>query len=134
MYGWRIALNKQRNINQGVRQGGVASTSDYKAYCNDLLLMAENMNIGLCIGDIFIAAPACADDIIFMASDHYSLQCLLNLAKLYADQERYVVHPQKSVVALYDIDVELKEMLIEEKIFQLGQDTMPIVTIYASRH
>lgn len=120
--------SREFTIHQGVRQGGITSTSDYKVYCNNLLTMAEKSGIGLHIGDIYAATPACADDIIMLGMNEYSLQCLLDLAMSYANQERYIIHPQKSVVGIYNESSEWINILKECDMFHLGDSTMPVVT------
>ncbi len=38
---------------QSIRQGGVASTVDYKEYVNDLLMTLEDSGVGAFMGDIY---------------------------------------------------------------------------------
>ena len=57
------------DVNQGVGQGKIMSTHNYKLYVNNLLLQLTNIQSGAKIGETFIGAPTCADDIILMAAD-----------------------------------------------------------------
>ncbi len=52
----------------------------------------------LAIGTTNISSPTVADDMVLMAKTPLQLQTLLNLATLYANEEHYVIHPQKTVV------------------------------------
>lgn len=60
---------------------------------------------------------------IMLGTNSYLLQCWLNLVKWYVDTERYVTHPQKSVVVMYNVDDEWR-------FFTLGSEMMPIVDDY----
>ena len=77
------------------------STHNYKMYVNNLLLQLTNSQSGAKIGETFIGAPTCADDIILMAADLVELQTQINIVSDYADRERYHIHPDKAVYRLY---------------------------------
>lgn len=55
---------------------------------------------------------------------------LLNLAKAYADQERYIIHPHKSVIAMYVVQDEWKRVLKDTELFSRGDEMMPVVDDY----
>ena len=124
---FRNNLTEEFTVWQGVRQGGVTSTNDYKVYCNDLLKRAEKMGLGLKINNIYLGTPTCADDMVMLSENTYELQCLLNLAKSYANEERYQLHPQKSVVACFNADTKWVDFLTDANCFSLGSDAIPVV-------
>ncbi|VDI62868.1 Hypothetical predicted protein [Mytilus galloprovincialis] len=57
------------NIKQGVRQGGILFTHLYKLYVRYLLEELKSNSIGFHLGNIYIGAPTCADDIALLSSD-----------------------------------------------------------------
>jgi hypothetical protein len=99
---WKGLLSQPFKIKQGVRQGGIPSTTDYKLYVDPLLNDLESGKMGLYIGSTNIGNPTCADDIILLTESAYSLQHMLTTAELYASKEQYTIHPTKSVVSVYN--------------------------------
>ncbi len=95
-------MSRSFKINKGVRQGGVLSTTMYKCYINDVLLNLEEQDIGAHIGDSYLGAPTCADDIFLAASNAEDLQTMLDVVEKYAANERYIIHPAKSTVLIYN--------------------------------
>jgi hypothetical protein len=102
---WKGLVSDPFEVNQGVRQGGIPSTTDYKLYINPLLEKLENSQIGLHIGSTYVGAPTCADDVMMMCDSVGSLQYLLTTAEQYANKEHYTIHPTKSVVTTYHTGV-----------------------------
>ena len=92
------------DVNQGVGQGKIMSTHNYKLYVNNLLLQLTNIQSGAKIGETFIGAPTCADDIILMAADLVELQTQIDIVSDYADRERYHIHPDKSKCIVYGVN------------------------------
>jgi hypothetical protein len=90
---WKENMSKPFQILQGVRQGGIPSATDYKAYINDVLDILEKAELGLYIGDIFCGVPACADDLILLASTALILSCMLYVTMLL---ERDILSTQQS--------------------------------------
>ena len=99
---WKGVLSEPFTINQGVRQGGIPSTTDYKAYIDPLLSILESSHVGLHIGATYVGAPTCADDIALLCENVYSMQYLLTLSESYASKERYTIHPTKSEITVYN--------------------------------
>jgi len=97
---WNGHLSQPFPILQGVRQGGILSTSLYKTYLNDLLCTLERNRLGTCIGTTFVGCPTVADDIALVASSETDLQLMLNLTNSFANRERYIIHPDKSTVLI----------------------------------
>jgi hypothetical protein len=60
-------------VEQGVGQGKIMSTHCYKAYINDLLDRLDGAAQGFEIGNTYMGAPTCADDIIIIANNFIDL-------------------------------------------------------------
>lgn len=90
------AFSRDFPIRQGVGQGKVLSPHQYKTFINDLPIQLEEANVGAFIGHVFIGAPTCADDLLLIAFCKRHLQIQLDIAKGYADIQRYLIHPTKS--------------------------------------
>ena len=88
-------LSKPLIAKQGVKQGGITSTVDYNAYLEDLINQYENSEAGATIRNMYVGAPACADDVILLASNLPSVATLTNITYNYACRERYTIHPEK---------------------------------------
>ena len=95
---WKGALSNKFNINQGVRQGGVLSTGEYKGFNNNLLFKLTSSLSGSRLGSIQCGAPTCADDIAVVADSPVDLQILLDIAAEYSHSEHYELQPAKCVV------------------------------------
>ena len=95
---WKGQDSRPYNVNQGVRQGGVLSTTLYKEYINPFLLDLERSNTGLTIGHVFIGSPTCADDVLLLSDSSSQLQVMLNEAYSYSQSNCYKLHPSKSTV------------------------------------
>ena len=93
-------------IMQGSRQGAYPSSDDYLSCLCKLLFMSSSAPAGYSIGSIKVTTPTCADDMIIMASSALQLQSLILLATIYANEERYIIHPQKTVIVPFNISSE----------------------------
>ena len=88
-------------ISQGVRQGGVLSTSHYKRYNNPLLIEVENRFIGALFGHIKIPHVTVADDLAFVTHSQMEMQFILDCGYTFAGRNIYGIHPIKSCVLTY---------------------------------
>jgi len=95
---WRGSYSRPYKVTQGVRQGGVLSTSLYKEYVNPLLTDFERSGVGLHIGGIYLGSPTCADDVLLLSHSETELQAMLNVAYTYSAHNKYTLHPGKSTV------------------------------------
>lgn len=86
------------NLTQGVRQGGVLSTTHYKRFNNQLLLDLENNNRGMMIGSINILHSTCADDLLLASENDMHVQSMLVQVEEYSHKERFNINPTKSKV------------------------------------
>ena len=93
---WAGGLSHPININQGVRQGGVLSTSHYKRYNNPVLLQLEQRYSGAKIGSISIPHVTVADDLALLALLQPKMQVMVWYVENNAGRERYFVNPTKS--------------------------------------
>ena len=89
-------------VTQGVGQGKILSTKNYKDFIEAVLSICRRSARGCHIGIFFVATPTCADDIILMANSEEHLQLLLSIAHEYSRQERYNIHPQKTRILVYN--------------------------------
>ena len=88
-------------VNQGVGQGKILSTFNYKLYINDLLCQLSRSDFGSHVGTDYLGSPTCADDVILLADNIVDLQSQLSVVEDYASRERYIIHPDKSKLITY---------------------------------
>jgi hypothetical protein len=95
---WQGSYSDAYEVHQGVRQGGVLSTSLYKEYINPLLIDCERSRIGITIGSIYLGIPTCAEDVLLLSNSDTELQAMLDEAYTYSKENQYRLHPGKSTV------------------------------------
>ena len=95
---WMGTDSNPYSVKQGVRQGGILSADLYKLYSNDQQTALEKMGIGLHIGDIYVGAPAVADDQLLIANNGWEMQSMLSICFDYAEDHQAQLHPDKSTV------------------------------------
>ena len=88
-------------LHQGVGQGRIPSTSQYKLHLDRLLSTLESSGLGSHIGPFYCGAPTCADDVLLVADSHNELQAQLDIIGHYSRQERYKINPTKTTVSVY---------------------------------
>ena len=100
---WAGGLSHPINIKQGVRQGGVLSTSHYKRYNNPLLLQLEERysRSGVKIGSVSIPHVTVADDLALLSSLLAEMQVMVWDVEGNAGRERFFVNPSKSHTLKY---------------------------------
>ncbi len=98
---WDGQLSEEFQILQGVRQGGLTSTLEYKHFIDPLLWTLEKSGMGASFGSIDLSAPTCADDVALLAFEPGNLQVMLHLAHSYSQQEGYKLQPKKCAVVMY---------------------------------
>jgi hypothetical protein len=91
----------QFQVKQGVGQGKILSTHNYKVYINNLLNLLQGSGCGANIGPVYLGCPTCADDIVLLANTPTDMQALLNIVYSYSTRERYEIHPDKSRCIAY---------------------------------
>ena len=118
-------------MDQGVGQRKLLSTRCYKAIINDLLNRLDDASQGYCIGNTYIGAPTCADDIILIARNPIELQSQLNTVADYAKQEHYQINPMKSQYITYRVyhptlpSLNGADIPLATKLTHLGIDRYP---------
>ena len=121
---WDGYLSSPFTIRQGVRQGGILSTSHYKRYNNTMLIGVEDRFTGTRIGTVKIPhVTVVADDMCFVTEKRSELQPVLASAELQANREHFTIHPVKTVIKSYNIKQEPSVKLYGENI----QSEDPIV-------
>ena len=100
---WAGLLSDTIDIHQGVRQGGVLSTSHYKRYNNPLLLQLEDHYTEVRIGSISIPHVTVADDLAVFARRSCDMQVMVRDIKNNTERERYCVNPTKSSCLCYNL-------------------------------
>ena len=100
---WAGGLSHPINIRQGVRQGGVLSTSHYKRYNNPLLLHLEQKYSGAKIGSINIPHVTVADDLCVISTEQSEAQAMVWDVEENAGRERFFVNPLKSHTLKYPV-------------------------------
>ena len=98
---WAGLVSDPINIRQGVRQGGVLSTSHYKRYKNPLLLHLEESYSDVKIGSIKVPHITVADDLAVLSRDPGPQQVKVCDVDNSTRKERYCVNPSKSTTLLY---------------------------------
>ena len=98
---WAGLISDPINIRQGVRQGGVLSTSHYKRYNNPLLLQLEERYTDVKIGSINVPHVTVADDLLVLARKYRDMQVILWDVDANTNRERYCVSPNKSSCLCY---------------------------------
>ena len=92
------SLSKKITTNQGVGQGKILSTKNYKDFIDPCLKIYRTSRAGCFIGLTYVGAPTCADDVLLITSSPEDLQLLLCIADKFSRQERFTIHPQKTKV------------------------------------
>ena len=98
---WKGAYSRNFEVQKGVRQGAILSTTLYKLFIGDLLKDLKTSTIGTCIGNIYVGTPTCADDVLLIADEKPELQAMLDYSYDYSRRHQYSIHPEKSTVTHY---------------------------------
>ena len=98
----RLLRSREVTLKQGVGQGRIPSTEEYKLHLNDLLYVPWNHPVsGAHIGPFFVGSPTCADDVMLLADSPEDLQAQLSIVFAYSRRERYVINPTKTTITVY---------------------------------
>ena len=93
---WGPHISSSFPIKQGVRLGGILSTTHDKLFNNGLLHMLDESGLGASIGCFKCGAPTCADDVAVLGNKALHVLCKVEIVRGYCCLERYTIHPQKS--------------------------------------
>ena len=92
---WGPHISSSFPIKQGVRQGGILSTTHHKLFNNGLLRTMYESGLGASIG-CFKCAPACADDVAVLGDRVLHVRCMVEIVRGNCCLQHYTIHPQKS--------------------------------------
>ena len=90
---WGPHISSSCPIKQGVRQGGILSTT-HKLFNNGLFHILDVSGLGTTIGKC--GAPTCADDVAVLGNKVLHVLCTVRIVRGYCCLERYTIHPHKS--------------------------------------
>ena len=125
---WKGVLSEAFYIKVGSKQGALPSPDEYVTHIATALFMAANSGMGFSIGNIILTNPTCADDMILMSTSLLQLQALLELITTYANEEQYVIHPQKTVITPFNVASKGQmEFLKSYPLFETNGNTIPVV-------
>ena len=96
----RILMGPIKDV-LGVEQGGCNSDRIYKLANNKELILTQNSNLGLQMGEVHVASVGQADDVALLSDDPHRLQCLLHLAMEYAAEYHVEMVPEKTKLLCY---------------------------------
>ena len=117
---WISGCSESFPIHQGVKQGGVLSTTLYKTYIDEFLDILECKRLGFRIGTVFVGSPACCDDIAFLTKSKDELQIMFNEGKRYSEKHRYEIHPTKTNI----VDLVNGSKVNDDMTWNLGDNTL----------
>ena len=100
----RVRMNTRRSrevtLQQGVGQGRIPSTEEYKLHLDRLLNILQASGVGSHIGPFFLWLPnLCGRR--HAADSSVDLQTQLSIVSLYSQKERYIVNPTKTTISVY---------------------------------
>ena len=71
-------------INNGTRQGSIASPVFWAVYCDLLIKELRQLGVGAYIAGVFMGASAYADDLVLVAPTRHAMQLMLGVCENYA--------------------------------------------------
>ena len=123
---WNGKTGEIVKLHQGNRQGGIASTQDFKTVMKDGTVIIHNAEQGTHIGDIHIGIITCADDVIMLADSAEALLYQIELFIQTTNRERMIVHPTKTSVSVMGITESELQHLQDVQPFNINGVPIPI--------
>jgi hypothetical protein len=124
---WEGEMSSPIHMKQGNKQGGLPSPDDYIAYLDKNIVILEKTQLGFHIGDICLVSPTCADDMLLLASSMFEMQVLLNLIVTYANEEHYVIHPEKTIILPINVESEDQlDYMIQYKPWEINKQKLTV--------
>ncbi len=99
---WNSELSKPIAQLQGVRQGGILSTTLYKVYNQSILDCLERAQLGYRIGHLHLGSPTCADDIALLANNPTQLQAQASVVEFCASRDRFKINGSKCDLLIFN--------------------------------
>jgi len=93
---WIGRVSHWFNVSNGVKQGGVLSPILFCAYIDGLLISLCRAGLGCHIGDMFVGALACADDLVLSAPTPHAMRLMLQFCEEYAKDHDVLFNADKS--------------------------------------
>ena len=93
---WNGDMSRLLTETQGIRQGGLSSTTLFKSWANKLLNRYSIHPSAMKIGADSAGALMCADDLVIAGKSVHDTQVLINEAQLDAAEERYLFSSTKT--------------------------------------
>ena len=97
----QAVMSGDGKIEQGLKQGGVLSTSMLTMFMDDKIRAMLDARVGATIGEKTVPVIAYADDEVLISTDPAELQMLLDIAYQHSRLWRYRYSAAKSKVVLY---------------------------------
>ena len=101
---WDTHTSDPRQVQNGVRQGGVMSPLLFSVYMDELLIRLKNCGVGCYVGNQFMGAVAYADDVSILAPNVASLRQLLIICEKFAEDFDVKFNASKSVIVVHGPD------------------------------
>ena len=102
---WQSQISRTLMEKQGVRQGGILSAEQYKAYINPLMERIQRYNLGYHIGSLDVSTPYCADDGTLVSNSIMNTQTMINFCHKDATRERYVFSQPKTKIQVHNTKI-----------------------------
>ncbi len=99
---WNCELSNPIDQLQGVRQGGILSTTLYKVYNQSILDCLQRAQLGFKIGHLHLGSPTCADDIALLADNPSQLQAQANVVEFCAPRDRFKINGSKCDILIFN--------------------------------
>jgi hypothetical protein len=125
---WRGKQGDRFKIYQGNRQGGIASTQDFKVYIGDLLELLLNSEFGAHIGSQCLGVIACADDLILLAPTEAEMNMQTLLTTSYANLERFEIHPSKSTISIAGLNSLETKFFTDLQPWHINNNPLPVTS------
>ena len=100
---WNGKTGDTINLQQGTRQGGIASTQDLKTVMMNSTCVIHDASEGKHIGDIHIGIITCANDVLLLSDTMESFQFQIELFTELTNRERMQIHPTKTSVSIMNL-------------------------------
>ena len=131
---WDKHLMGPVNDEQGVEQGNINSSDQYKIYNNEQFTVAQNSEFGVFIGPECVSSIGQADDSCLLSSDFNKLAHLLKLTLNYCQKYQVVMTPEKTKLLVFSPNKEDQYCEYYKACNFLEIDGVPISFVDSSEH
>ena len=109
---WNSCHSKYFRLNNGVKQGGVLSPTQFNLYIDRLLVTLKNSGLGCHINGTYMGELSYADDITLSCPSVYGLNKMMNICSDFTTNNFITFNTQKTVCTKYGESVRLTEYVI----------------------